>query len=124
MPERKNNSASDEREGRKKGNEAASQLRKRAPHNRDAVMASVRGSFDFSVEAGEPLKKGRACNETKSEEKKKAWLKGWGGQPEDEREANEWHTASGESGQLLYNNKGHVGRKRDGERMREGFLCS
>lgn len=27
---------------------------------------------------------------------------------------NEWHTASEESGQLLYNNKGHVGRKRDG----------
>ena len=31
---------------------------------------------------------------------------------------NEWHTASEESGQLLYNNKGHVGRKRDG--VREG----
>ena len=27
---------------------------------------------------------------------------------------NEWHTVSEESGQLLYNNKGHVGRKRDG----------
>lgn len=33
---------------------------------------------------------------------------------------NEWHTASEESGQLLYNNKGHVGRETgEGERGRE-----
>lgn len=28
--------------------------------------------------------------------------------PEDERVADEWHTPSGESGRMLYSNKGHV----------------
>lgn len=57
----------------------------------------------------------RACNETKSEEMKKTEKRAGGeGSEKTKERRNEWHTASEESGQLLYNNKGHVGRKRDG----------